>query len=131
MGNLLGREAILNAPDIETEDVAVPEWGGTVRVKGLTAGERDAYAESLLVGKGKNREVRMLDAHARLAAITIIDEDGNRLFSRNDIDALSAKSAAAIERVYDVAARLSGIEDEIEDLAGNSEPGQSGDSLSA
>ena len=34
---LLTREDILNYNDIKTEIVPVPEWGGEVKVKGLTA----------------------------------------------------------------------------------------------
>lgn len=132
MAQLLGRDAILAAPDLTTEDVAVPEWGGTVRVKGLTAAERDAFEQSSLTGKGKNQSLNFSNLRARLVVLTVVDEGGEPVFTGSDIRALGEKSAAAIDRVFEVASRLSGIgDDDIEELTGNSEPGQSDDSPSA
>ena len=39
----LSRDAILQREDIKTEDVEVPEWGGTVRVRGMSGVQRDAF----------------------------------------------------------------------------------------
>ena len=36
----LTRHAILEAPDIETREVPVPEWGGTVYLRALTGAQR-------------------------------------------------------------------------------------------
>ncbi len=117
---LLGREAILGAQDLETEDVAVPEWGGTVRVKALTAAERDAYEESLLIGKGRKRRLSMMNARAKLVGLTVVGEDGQRLFNERDVAALGQKSSGALSRVFDVAMRLAGLTDEdIEELTEN------------
>ena len=129
---LLSREAILAASDLKTEEVAVPEWGGAVLVRGLTGAERDVYEQSVLTGKGKNRDVNLKNARAKLIAMSVIDESGNRLFNTGaDVEALGKKSAAAIQRVFEVAQRLSGLSDsDVEELAGNSS-GQSEDSTSA
>lgn len=128
---LLSREAILSAPDLETEDVAVPEWGGTVRVKSLTAAQRDAFEASSIKGKGKNQTVNYANVRARLLALTIVDEDGAPLFEHSDVKALGEKNAGAVDRLFEVASRLSGVgEEDVEELAGNSEPGESDSSLS-
>ena len=132
---LLSREAILGVADLPTEDVEVPEWGGTVRVKGLTGKDRDAF-EASIVGdtaatKGQSRRLNMANMRARFVALSIVDEQGVRLFSDGDVAALGAKSAAALQRVYVVAQRLSGLTDEdVEELAGNSEAAPSGSSTS-
>ena len=42
MGTMLDRNAILGADDLGREVVDVPEWAGSVQVRGLTAAERDA-----------------------------------------------------------------------------------------
>lgn len=131
MTQLLGREAILGASDIVSEDVAVPEWGGTVRVKGLTAAQRDAFEQSSLTGKGKNQSLNFANLRSRLLVLTVVDESGEQLFIHGDVVELGKKSAAAVDRVFEVASRLSGIgDDDIEELTGNSEPGQSDDSPS-
>ncbi|MFZ5816302.1 MAG: hypothetical protein ACOY93_13560 [Bacillota bacterium] len=136
MSNFLSRDAILNAPDLATEEVEVPEWGGKVLVRGLTGKDRDAYEASLVetvTEGGKARaKMNMNNIRARLVAMTVVDERGKRLFTSADIEALGQKSGAALDRVFRVAQRLSGLKDgDLEVAEKNSEPGQSGDSTSA
>ena len=127
--SLLDHDAILAAPDIEYEIVKVPEWGGQVRVKGLTGTERDAWEASLLIGRGRAQKVDMSDIRAKLCARTIVDMEGNRVFKDNEVNKLGQKSAAALDRVYSVATRLSKISSEdIDELAKNSDEGHSEDS---
>lgn len=128
-GDLLSADEILNASDLEFEIVPVPEWKGKVRVKGLMGAERDAFESSLMVGKGKQQRIDTQNIRAKLCARAIVDKDGKRLFTDEQIDKLGQKSAAALDRVYEVAARLSKIsEKDVEEMAGNSEIGLGGDS---
>ena len=86
----------------------------------------------ILDQSGKKTKVNLQNARARLVAITVVDENGNRLFTENEIVLLGTKSATALSRVYDVAASLSGIsDDDIEELLGNSEATTGDVSLSA
>jgi len=122
MSQYLTKEAILAADDVQLEDVEVPEWGGAVRVKSLMGNERDALEASMIVGKGKNANVNLANLRAKLVARSIVDGDGNRIFEDSDIAALGKKSAAALNRVYEVAQRLSGItQDDVDELTKNSE----------
>lgn len=126
---LLGREDILQADDILTEDVAVPEWGGTVRVRGLTGAERDGFEADSVRGKGKNTSVNLANLRARLVALAVVDEHGNRLFGPADVAALGRKSAAALTRVYEVATRLSGLgESDVAELTEDFDAAQNGSS---
>jgi hypothetical protein len=121
-GALLGRDEILNAQDQQHKDVDVPEWGGTVRVKALSGTERDAYEQSLLSGVGKTTRVDMSNVRAKLASRTMVDKNGELLFTLRDVERLGKKSAAALDRVYEVACHLAKItKEDIEDLKGNSE----------
>ncbi len=116
----LTREEILQVQDLPVEDVHVPEWGGWVRVRGLTAEERDRLEASILEGQGKHTRVKMENVRAKLVAMTVVDEEGNRLFTDEDVAALAKKSATAMQRVFDVAMRLSGLTEEaMEELAKN------------
>lgn len=129
---LLTKEQILRVKDIVSREVEVPEWGGSVMVRGMTGIERDAFEAKILDQSGKKAKVNLQNARARLVSITVVDADGDRLFSENEVVLLGTKSATALSRVYDVAASLSGISDEdIEELLGNSEATISGDSVSA
>ena len=58
---LLSRDAILARP-ILTEDVSVSEWGGTVRVRGLDAKQRDEFEAGLIETVGKSQRVTMRNA---------------------------------------------------------------------
>lgn len=128
----LDRSAILAIPDLQTEDLFIPEWGAYVRVRGLTARERDEWEDSCLTQKGKNTTINVRNLRTKLVVRTVVDEDGQRIFSNGDAEALGEKSGAAVDRIYEVATRLSGVsERDAEELAGNSGTGQDAGSPSA
>ena len=121
----LSKSDILEAKDIESEVVKVPEWGGEVRVDGLSLADKDQWTDSIM----SDGKVNMIGATARLCALCIRGEDGKPLFTMKDITALSKKSAAALDRIFQVAQKLSGIgQDEIEETVKNSEKTQTDDS---
>ena len=129
---ILSRDDILKVSDITLEKVSVPEWGGDIYVKGLTGAERDAFEQSLVVSKGKSRAVNMNNFRAKLAALTICDADGVRMFEDSDMRLLTQKSAAALQRVFVVARRLSNIQNEdVEELTETLEADPFEDSPSA
>ncbi len=114
---------ILNAEDFKTEMVSVPEWGGEVEVKTMSAEARDAYEISLLRARsdGEGFERDLENARAKMVAACVIDENGKRMFTgESQIKALGSKSAAALDRIYEVCKRLNHVSDEdIEELAKN------------
>lgn len=120
------RDLILQASDLDFEDVFVPEWSSTVRVRELTGAERGSFEASVskFTSSGGKTDVE-LDAQqlrVKLCALTIVDENGGRLFSDSDLEDLGKKSARALQRCFDVASRLSGISDDsVEDAAEKSE----------
>lgn len=123
---VLTREAILATEDLKIEQISVPEWGGDVRVRTLTGTERDAFEESLFEGHGKDRKQDLRNLRARLVGLTVVDENGHPIFSAGDVDRLGEKSAAALDRIFTVAQRLSGLSArDLEVLAGNSGAGPS------
>lgn len=113
----LTKDEILQAKDLESREIEVPEWGGTVCVRMLTAKERDELEAFWL----KRRESGdYTNARAQIVALTVCDESGDRLFAEADVDLLAGKSAAAMQRVYDAAMELNGFtKKDVEDLAKN------------
>jgi len=99
---------ILQAPDLPTQRVAVPEWGGEVLMRGMTGTERDAIEQSVLTKDGKGvGDVTGL--RARVVACCVVDEHGQRLFQKGDVERLGAKSATVLQRLFEVAQQLSGL----------------------
>lgn len=122
---LLTKSAILAASDLKHEDVPVPAWGGTVRVRVMTGMERDEFRIAVAAEGG----VAIGKFSAALLAATCIDENGDRLFTMEDMEALQAKSASSLDAPANVAMRLNGLGGSaVADAAKNSESGQSGDS---
>jgi len=95
--------------DILQEAVYVQEWDAWVNVRGLTGKQRDAFDASCYTGSGRDRDFNFVNARARLVALCVVDEHGNRIFAAEDVAWLGEKSAAALDTIYKVAARLSGI----------------------
>ena len=82
--------------------------------------------------KGKDVKLNLQNVRARLVALSVVDADGARIFDERDIGALGEKSAQALERVFQVAMRLSGLTPtDVKDLTENLDDGQSDDSISA
>ena len=132
----LTKEAILAIDDRLYEDVQIPEWkegdkSAMVRVRSLSGMELDKFQASILTGKGKNRDVNLKALRSKLVALTVVDGLGNPIFSDADIQALGNKNAGALNRIFQKAQELSGLnEEEVNDMVKNSETDQNGDSTS-
>ncbi|MFJ6841342.1 hypothetical protein ACIQRE_01585 [Streptomyces griseoluteus] len=130
----LSRDAIVQATDIPTETVPVPEWGGDVILRGLTGDELDDFQGSIrqfrrsMDGKGMEPVLIQQGMHAKLLVKCLVDDNGERLFQDNEAGELGAKSGKVLERLYDIAQTLSGLsEDEQEEMEGNSATPSPGD----
>jgi hypothetical protein len=115
----MNAEEILSIDDIETEEVSVPEWKQKVKIRGLTAEEGDAYERAIFEMRG-SKVITRDNVRARLVAMSIVNGDGGRVFTDEQAAALGKKSRRAIDRLYAVAARLSGLrKEDIEELEKN------------
>jgi hypothetical protein len=114
---VLSKEQILQADDLKRETVATPEWNGEVLLRELRGRERDAFEEGSMDSK---RNVTMTNMRARLVALSAINEEGERLFTAKEAKELGDKSATALNRLFEVCCRLSGITSEdVDALEGN------------
>lgn len=122
---LLSKSSILSADDLKHEDINVPAWGGSVRVRAMTGTERDEFRA--LTADADSTRIGMFAA--ALLVATLVDESGERLFSANDMAALQAKSASSLDGPAMVAMRLNGLGGgAVEDAEKNSVSDQSADS---
>lgn len=120
---ILTREQILAADDLPRRQVACPEWGGDVFVRGLTARERDLYDIETLGNRGD--QAKMDCWRVRMVGRCIVDEKGKRMFKDTEIEELANKSAAPVKRLFDAITELSGMTPgAVEDAEKNSSAGQ-------
>jgi hypothetical protein len=86
---MLSKEEILSITDKATKEIEIPEWNGSVYVKGMTFEDQD-YISSL--GEDNNQNQKLLIKF-------VCDADGNPLFTEEDIPALKKKSVQAFKRI--------------------------------
>lgn len=112
--SLLSREQILTSRPWPTEELEVPEWGGSVRVKALSASEMDAFNASIVQTRGKNVEVNRLNYRAKLVAKCLVNGDGKTpLFTEDaDIVILGAQPSFVLDRILVVINRLNAMTEE-------------------
>lgn len=111
---ILNREAILAANHLKTETLNVPELGGEVTIRELTA----AKARELNSIKDENLLPVMW------VVASLINEDGTPMFTASHIPLFDNISQAAIRRISNAAIRLNGLLDGIEGQEKNSEASQ-------
>jgi hypothetical protein len=113
----LTRDDILNLNDLKTEVVMVKEWGGEVIVRMMTGAERSAFEDKVATTSGDINYVNFLE---KLVVATVVDGNGNLMFTDADIPALANKSASAILTIAKVAKRINGLSaQDVEVLAKN------------
>lgn len=106
---MLNANDILNSNDSTLEKISIPEWGGDAFIRTMSGGERDSWEMYAAKQLEKTNNVNL---RARLASLTLCDEKGNRLFKDDQVQALSKKSAKALDRVYEAAIKLNKLSDE-------------------
>lgn len=111
------KDKILAAQDLKSEAVECPEWDVVVHVRVMTGSQRDAYEFSL----STRQKLGQLGDNFRadLLAKTLCDENGQLLFSAEDVAALGEKNAIVLDRLVRVARRLNKLEDDGEAAAKN------------
>lgn len=115
---MLTKEQILARNDLPTEIVEIQEWGGSVKLRGLSAGEREALEQEVTNKQGK---VETKNLRAKLLVRSIVNENNEKIFTEADIDALNTKSSFVIDKLFLAAQRLNGMSnDAIEEMKGNS-----------
>jgi hypothetical protein len=102
---VLTAEDILGAQDDEYQRVAVPEWGGDVMLKIMSAA--DAIEFHRLSMQPQLRD----EAIGRIVAMCACDEQGNKIFTTPEqIERLRTKRVDVFKRLQEAAMDLNGFE---------------------
>lgn len=97
----LNATQILAADDLKLEEVRVPEWGGTVMVRPLSAGEAMEFFE--------NQKNDRTKAMARIIVQSVVNADGSPLFTDKDVAKLQKKSLKALSNLQDSIIEINGM----------------------
>ena len=96
----LTREQILAArSNRKPERLEVPEWGGEVYVRVLSA------KDQMTVADGATPQ----ETPIRVLLHCLVDEKGERILADDDFDALASEDFPVIMRVFAFAAKLNGL----------------------
>lgn len=124
------------ASDIKSETVEIPEWDligeNAVRIKGLTGREREEYEQSCLKPGKPGRASEIIYKDMKIKLVMLCAFSGNeRVFMDGDESWLGEKSATALQKLYNVAAKLSALSaEDVDELVKNSKSVQGADSCS-
>lgn len=103
------REKILNTVDIKTQLVEIPEWGVTIEVRSLTGKQR-----SILIQNNIDIKTGVVDVAGMFPDLVILSsyepETGERVFLDSDREEISNKNSGALDKIFAVASKLSGLE---------------------
>lgn len=92
-------------------DVELPEIQETVRMRSLTERERASFEQAITGKDGKLATGPALHAAKRkLVAMSLCDENGERLVPDDQIERLADLDAAVIQRLFEAATQLAGID---------------------
>lgn len=104
-------------PSLPVVDVEVPELGGAVRLRMLTAAQREDYGLAIAACDARHAEapegVRSLERvralRRELLMRSVVDADGKPVFDPESIDALFAQPPAIVDRLFVAAVDLNRI----------------------
>ncbi len=119
--NLISRDALLGKTARRYMTVDLP-GGEKARIQSLTELEKSEFEFAVISTKGKALRSKMVIARRTLVVLCLVDNDGKRILSDADLDALAQIDGAVISAIYDEARIHCGFEEgDIEGLAKNSE----------
>lgn len=116
----ISKDQAKRANDRITKKVLVPEWGdgddnAYVVVRSMTVAERkeyEKYWDDKYPERNKENGERPpgMDVVARMIIYTVTDDDGNPLFSVDDIPSFDSKNNSIMTRLFNAALELNGVD---------------------
>ncbi len=114
---MLSREDVLSqVKNIKNTPVDIEEWGGTVFVREMTAGDFCEWQGYLLNASSDKSQAR-----AFLIYLTVVNDKNERLFTKDDIATLSNLSFLTTQLISDAIDKMNGFKeaDEQEETSKN------------
>ena len=120
---ILSKQQILLADDRPTEDVDVPEWGGSVRLRVLSGAQREAVEIKMHQCRSENTNTSTAawkGLKNYILSCAMVDESGAQMFAEKEVASLGEKNGSVIERLYEFVLRQNAFtKDETDELRKN------------
>lgn len=111
---MLDKAAILAVDDFQYRELTIEEWGGEVRLRSLSAADRDKFEAELAQTQD------LTNLRARLVCRAIVDENGTRMFSDAEAKQLGEKNANVVNYLFEAVREMNGMDDAaLENAEGN------------
>jgi len=126
----LSKEQILShAGEVDTRDVPIPKWGGSVKVRAVTIREWEIHQSRMArIGDDESKQGK---ANAMLLARCIVDDSKRRVFEDADVNQIAELGAGDVVKLTNAVIELSGLTDDAEDeVRGESDAAQTSGSSS-
>jgi len=120
---VLTKDELLAIDDIHMEEVTFPDgipgWTGKKALLRVIPGrERDQF-ENWCVQRKNGKKFDSRGVKTRLVARALVNPDGTQMFKDSELEALNAKSGAAISFLFQEAQKINGMDTKgEEDLTG-------------
>jgi hypothetical protein len=110
------RDRIIAVDDTQKEIVKIDEWGVEVEIRGMSGAARASISQDAAENNGNINFLKMMP---ELVVQCCFDpETGEQVFDSKDKELVMGKSGAALDRIVNIAMRLSGFADKAIDHAG-------------
>ena len=110
------RDRIIAVDDTQKEIVKIDEWGVEVETRGMSGAARASISQDAAENNGNINFLKMMP---ELVVQCCFDpETGEQVFDSKDKELVMGKSGAALDRIVNIAMRLSGFGDKAIDDAG-------------
>lgn len=99
---------ILGLMDVKTSEVEVKEWNATLKIKELGLEEGMTLFDKFKGLKEGDEFTLTAKDIAQVVAWGVIDEDGARVFSDDDVPSLARKNRTALMKLYEAITSMTG-----------------------
>lgn len=106
---LLTAEQILSTK-LNTKIIGIPRLGGKVRIQEMTGAQRAEL--DMIAAEAKTPKEAYKETKAWIIIMSLVDEQGNRIFDDSQIDAIKSLPMKVQETINDEVDILSGLKEE-------------------
>lgn len=104
---------ILAADDLHVHVEDVPEWGGKIRLRAMSAGVAIEFASNI--------EANPKEGLIEILRLCAVDEDNNPLFTKKEADGLREKSMQVFMRLQSVCLEINGMKTDNKETDGKND----------